>query len=622
MNTLIGQQLGPYQILEEIGRGGMAVVYKAWDTVNNRHVALKVLPPYFQHDTEFLRRFLEEARRTILLRHPYIVETYDTGQTDGYYYIAMEYMGGGNLAARLRTQRRLSLEDATTVVSQIATALDYAHDQGLIHRDVKPSNILFDQSDQAKLADFGIAKAADQATVTMPGTLVGTPEYMSPEQGQGRQVDERTDIWSLGVVLYQTLTGRLPFGGDNPHATLYQVVHQRHLPVSSLNRDLPRGVDGVLDKVLEKLPRRRYRRAGDMASALRHVVHRPTEEPTVLKGKTEPATTRLEGGAVSRRSPLPSVPWAIFGGMGALLLVAALVFGIPRFVRWLETLGPPTPTPTKTVVVGTATQTPVTLMPTATPTPMPTTPTSTPTTPPPTPTLTPTPPMIIHTVVAGDTLSSIARKYGTTVEAIMAANGKTDTLLSVDEELIIPIGPVTPATPTWTPTPVPPTATPSPPPTNTPTPTPRYRTPTPTPAPTLTPTPVPKATPTATRTATHTPTPVPAFAPLEPPDGATRSGLITFEWAWSGQLGPGETFDLKVCKGEDCPLASITNTTDTSAPWPWCPDAGEGIYRWKVEVIDDATKERKGPASAEWYFEWQGGCGGPPPGPSPTSTPR
>ena len=614
MNTLIGQQLGPYQILEEIGRGGMAVVYKAWDTANNRHVALKVLPPYFQHDTEFLRRFLEEARRTVPLRHDHIVATYDTGQADGYYYIAMEYMSGGSLTARLRTQRRLSLEDATTVVSQIAAALDRAHDQGLIHRDVKPSNILFDQSGQAKLADFGIAKAADQATVTMPGTLVGTPEYMSPEQGQGRQVDERTDIWSLGVVLYQMLTGRLPFGGDNPHATLYQVVHQRHLPVSSLNRDLPRGVDSVLDKVLEKSPRRRYRRAGEMASALRQVVHRPEEKPTVLKGKVEPPTTRLARAAFPRRWPLPSVPWAIFGGLGALLLVATLVVGIPRFAHWLETLLPPTPTPTKTVVVVTVTQTPVTLMPTATPTPTSTTPTLA-------PTLTPTPTVIIHTVVAGDTLSSIAKKYNTTVEAIMAANGKTDTLLRVGEELIIPLGPVTPATPTWTPTPVPPTATPSPPPTDTPTPTPRYLTPTPTPIPTLTVTPLPRPTPTATREPTQTPTPVPAFAPLEPPDGATKSGLITFEWAWSGQLGPGETFDLKVCKGEGCPLVSITNTTDPSAPWPWCPDAGVGIYLWRVEVIDDATKQPKGPMSEVWEFTWHGGCG-PSPGPSPTSTPR
>ena len=588
MNTLIGQQLGPYRILEEIGRGGMAVVYKAWDTVNNRHVALKVLPPYFQHDTEFLRRFLEEARRTVSLRHPYIVATYEAGQADGYHYIAMEYMSGSSLAARLRTQKRLSLEDATTIVSQIAAALDHAHNQGLIHRDVKPSNILFDQSGQAKLADFGIAKAADQATVTLPGTLVGTPEYMSPEQGQGRRVDERTDIWSLGVVLYQMLTGRLPFGGDNPHATLYQVVHQRHLPPSSLNRDLPRGVDRVLNKVLEKSSRRRYRRAGEMASALCRVVHRPTEEPTVLKGKVEALTKKLVHEALPGRLPLPPVAWAILGGLGALLLMAALVFGIPRFVRWLETPLPAGPGPTK-IVATTATQTPVThtpvrppaLMPTTpTATPTPTTPTPTPTPTTPTPTPTPTTPTATSTLTATPTLTAIPTR-----------------------------------TPTLTPTPT--------------------SVPIPTPTPTLTATPMPTATPTATRAPTQTPTPVPAIMPLNPANGASVSGPVTFHWTWSGTWGPGETFDVKVCKGEGCqPQFGITNTRDTT--WAWCPNAGEGVYRWKVEVIDDATKQPKGPMSEVWDFTWEGGCGSPPPTsiptisvtpppteqPSPTPTPR
>ncbi|MBC8263173.1 MAG: protein kinase [Anaerolineales bacterium] len=329
---LIGMTIGGYQILEEISRGGMAIVYKAYQPSFGRYVAVKVLPAYFQHDTEFLRRFLGEARRAASLRHPNIVATYEASQADGYYYVAMEYMGGGNLASRLQAQGRLSLEDATTAVSQIAAALDYAHDQGVIHRDVKPSNILFDQSGQAKLADFGIAKAAGQATVTMPGTLVGTPEYMSPEQGQGQQVDERTDIWSLGGILYQMLTGRLPFAGDNPHATLYQVVHQRHLPASSLNRELPREVDRILDRALQKSPQRRYRRAGEMASALRRMVHRTTEEPTVLKGEVEPPTTRLARKALHIHMSL----WLIFGGLAALLIVVVLVFGVGSLISQPE----------------------------------------------------------------------------------------------------------------------------------------------------------------------------------------------------------------------------------------------------------------------------------------------
>ena len=554
--NLVGQTLGKYRILEEIGRGGMAVVYKAWDTINNRQVALKVLPPYFQHDTEFLRRFLEEARRTIPLRHPYIVETYEAGQADGYYYIAMEYMGSGNLASRLRTQRRLSLEDATSVVSQIAAALDHAHDQGLIHRDVKPSNILFDESGQAKLADFGIAKAANQATVTMPGTLVGTPEYMSPEQGQGQQVDERTDIWSLGVVLYQMLTGRLPFGGGNPHATLYQVVHQRHLPASSLNRDLPRGVDRVLDKVLEKSPRGRYRRPGEMASALRQVVHKPTEEPTVLKGKGEPPTTRLVRAALPRLAPFPLSPWATLGALAALLLMVAWVFRIGRFGGKPTT--PVTPEMiSREAVVATATQARDTSTPRATPAP-----TSAPT--------------------------ATSRPTATAVPTAIPH----------------PLTVIATPTPTATPTPIV---------------TPRS---TETPTPTTTPRPTEMPMPTETPRPTKTPTPVPAIVTLsEPANGVRASGLVTFRWIWTETLGPGEVFDVRVCKGEGCqPQFGKTNTNEIT--WPWCPDAGGGIYRWQVLVIDTATKQAKGPASEVWEFTWEGGCGQPTPTPRPpTSTP-
>jgi len=194
----------------------------------------------------------------------------------------------------------------------------------------------------------------------------------------------------------------------------------------------------------------------------------------------------------------------------------------------------------------------------------------------------------------------------------MAANGLTSTTIHPGQQLLIPVGPVTPVTPTWTPTPIPPTATPSPTPTDTPTLTPR-------PIPALTPTATPA--PTATTTATYTPTPTSAIITLlEPANGASVSGLVTFRWTWAWTWEPGETFDLKVCKGEGCqPKFGITNTRDTT--WPnWCPPGGVGVYRWKVEVIDDATKQPKGLTSEVWDFDWRGGC--PSDGPTPTSTPR
>jgi serine/threonine protein kinase len=566
--NLEGKALGKYEIIEEIGRGGMAVVYKAWDTVSNRHVALKVLPPYFQHDTEFLRRFLEEARRTIPLHHPHIVATYEAGQADGYYYIAMEYMSGDSLAARLRSQGRLSLEEATTVVSQIAAALDHAHNLGLIHRDVKPSNILFDQTGQAKLADFGIAKAAGQATVTRPGTLVGTPEYMSPEQGQAKPVDERTDIWSLGVVLYQMLTGRLPFGGENPHVVLFQVVHHRQLPASSLNRDLPQEVNKVLDRVLEKSPRRRYRRAGEMASALRRVVHRPTEEPTVLKGKTELATTRLERVALPRHSPLPLAPLAIFGGLAVLLLVVTLASGIPKpnvqIVATQTALAQATAAQTSVA----ATQTAIavanteTAVPTFTTTPIPSVPegTATPTsTAPPTPTSTvteaststpTTKPTHTPTTVATNTSTSTP-----TARPTHTPTG-TPTHTSTSVPTLTPTSTPVPSTPTDTPTPTqaPPTDTPIPP-TNTPRPTDTPAPPTDTPPPSTN-TPVPS---------TDTPAPPPTDTPPPPPtDTLTPPPTDT--------LAPPPT-DTPPPPPTDTPVPPPTDTppppvTDTPPPYP------------------------------------------------------
>jgi hypothetical protein len=660
MNSLIGQQLGPYRILQEIGRGGMSIVYKAWNTAHNRNVALKVLPPYFQHDSEFLRRFLEEARRAIPLRHIYVVETYEAGQANGYYYIAMEYMAGGSLAARLRTQGRPSLEDATTILSQIAAALDYAHDQGLVHRDVKPSNILFDQSRQAKLADFGIAKAADQATMTLPGTLVGTPEYMSPEQAQGRPLDERTDIWSLGVVLYQMLTGRLPFGGDNPHATLYQVVHQAPLPASSLNRDLPQTVDKILAQALEKPARRRYRRAGEMAGALRQVVHGPTERPTVFRGKEEPATTKLPREMPAKGSPFPLALLGIFGGLGVVVLALVLVLGLNRGGNLQSTPIPGLTEVPVAVVVTTETPVPATRPPMATVTQTPGVPI-----PSPAAVLSPTP-LVMRFDVRG-TLQNTETGFRLQFTNIFASiTVKRVMAVAVDRESI-PLEEIrirTPAVQELTAAQISPerslhlglnslvTAEVTGKPLSTgrheitlallteeagnveitltdivePTPMPKVTAtftsaPTVTPRATRTPT---TATPTATRIPTMTAVPEANITLIRPANGATEQNLVTFQWQWTRALDQGEIFDVRVCKGDDCqPRFGKTNTADTT--WVWCPDDGTGAYRWQVMVIDRASKQTKGPASEVWQFHWEGGecgTGGGGGGPKPIVTPR
>lgn len=216
MEALIGRTLGNYQILEEIGRGGMAIVYKAVQPSLQRHVAIKVLPPQFTFDTIFVQRFQREAVAAGRLKHPNIVTIYDVGEQGGIYYIVMEYLEGVILAELIRQQGPLPLQRVAHIAQQVASALDYAHGQGFIHRDIKPGNVIVGPGDHATLTDFGIVKAAEGTTLTRTGMMIGTPQYMSPEQIQGREIDYRADIYSLGIVCYEMLTGRVPFGGRDP----------------------------------------------------------------------------------------------------------------------------------------------------------------------------------------------------------------------------------------------------------------------------------------------------------------------------------------------------------------------------------------------------------------------
>ncbi|HUM72123.1 MAG TPA: serine/threonine-protein kinase, partial [Chloroflexota bacterium] len=214
---MIPEKINRYEIKRELGRGGMASVYEAYDPQFQRPVAVKLLPREFLHDPEFRARFTREARTIAALEHPAIVPVYDFGEEDGQPFLVMRLMTGGSLTDRL-ANGPLPIDEAAEILKRIGSALDRAHSQGIIHRDLKPGNILFDHYGDAFLADFGIARiAAAGSQLTASGSLVGTPTYMSPEQVYGnKELDGRSDIYALGVILYQMLTGEIPFDADTP----------------------------------------------------------------------------------------------------------------------------------------------------------------------------------------------------------------------------------------------------------------------------------------------------------------------------------------------------------------------------------------------------------------------
>lgn len=259
--------LGKYQILEEIGRGGFATVYRARDPVLGREVALKVLDPLLVRDPSLVERFKHEAQTAAVLQHPNLVTIFDLGEAEGRMYIVAELLSGGDLRQRL-AKGRLPLPDLVTVVEQIGAALDYAHEQGMVHRDVKPSNILFDARGRAKLSDFGIVKAVSGTQITTTGVALGTPEYMAPEQAEGKPVDGRTDLYALGVMAYEMVTGRVPFTGDTPSVVHYKHVHEPPLSPSAVDPMVPAEVSEVVLKALSKAPSDRYGTAAEFSGAL------------------------------------------------------------------------------------------------------------------------------------------------------------------------------------------------------------------------------------------------------------------------------------------------------------------------------------------------------------------
>jgi eukaryotic-like serine/threonine-protein kinase len=282
MSDLLHKMLGPYQIVSVIGQGGMGTVYEAIQPRLNRRVAIKVLPEYLAQDGDFVQRFQREATTAASLQHPNILTIYDVGQEGNLHYIVMQLLEGCTLAQVIEREKVLPFSRAARIISQVASALDYAHQHDLVHRDVKPSNIFVSPSDHATLMDFGIVKALSGTRLTRTGVTIGTPEYMSPEQVEGQPLDHRSDLYSLGVVLYQMVAGRVPFVADTPNSVLYAHVHKPPVPPSQLNSSIVQPVEAVVLKALAKDPLARYQSGAQMAAALNAAVQQA--ESTMLEG--------------------------------------------------------------------------------------------------------------------------------------------------------------------------------------------------------------------------------------------------------------------------------------------------------------------------------------------------
>ena len=315
MDQMIGQTISHYKILEKLGEGGMGVVYKAHDTQLDRDVALKFLPPELTRDTESKERFVHEAKAASALEHSNICNIHEIGETDdGRSFIVMACYSGETVKDKIK-RSPLSVDEAVDIATQIAQGLAKAHEKGIVHRDIKPANIMVTEDAVAKILDFGLAKLSGLSHLTRTGTTVGTAAYMSPEQTRGEAIDKRSDIWSVGVVLYEMLAGRLPFRGEHETAMMYSVLNEDPEPIQNYRPEVPENLKSIINHCLEKESANRYQSSNEMLDDLikqggKSVTFHPNNDPDQIFSVLLPLFSRKK-----------ILHWSAAGGILALLAV-------------------------------------------------------------------------------------------------------------------------------------------------------------------------------------------------------------------------------------------------------------------------------------------------------------
>jgi TolB-like protein/tRNA A-37 threonylcarbamoyl transferase component Bud32 len=301
---------GRYQIIQELGRGGMGVVYKAQDTKLKRTVALKFLPQELTHLSEVKERFMREAQAAAALDHPHICTVYEFDEVEDKTFISMAYIDGQSLKKRIESGPQ-ELDDALRISIQTAEGLQEAHKKGVVHRDIKSANIMVTEKDQAKIMDFGLARVTGTTMMTKEGTTMGTIAYMSPEQARGEELDNRTDIWSFGVVLYEMFSGQLPFKGEHDQAIVYSILEEKPKSITELRPEMPASIDQVVAKALEKDLDKRYQTIDEMLDDLKSISDGIV--PEEIKARLRRAKLLKRKRAI------------LYAGAAAFLIIATLV---------------------------------------------------------------------------------------------------------------------------------------------------------------------------------------------------------------------------------------------------------------------------------------------------------